>query len=342
MPISGTKSSKPTFPLCPSQSPSSTASNSPKPPLMTTHSRPSSSAVGSIMGLVDFYGKDREVGSARKVFDEMSERNVVSWTAMVVGYLSLGDLRSARVVFDEMQWKDCAAPVWNAMVDGYVKCGDSESARKVFDEMPERNVVSFTCLIDRYVKAGDMESARELFDRASARDVVAWSALISGYVQNGNANRAVEMFVEMCNENVKPDEFAMVNLMSTYSQIGSSDLGLWVDSYVTRNSVDISRPHITAVLIHMNANRADLVEEGMQYLCSMKNDYGLVPSPDHYPFIVHLLGRAGHSEAAYDLIESMPVEPHASAWGALFGACRLHCNIKFGEIVAGKLFQLAS
>ncbi|KAK9088331.1 hypothetical protein Scep_027413 [Stephania cephalantha] len=355
--------------------------------------------------LVDFYGKVGEVRSARKVFDEMPERNVVSWTAMVVGYLSLGDLRSARVVFDEMPWRDCAAPAWNAMVDGYVKWGDLESARKVFDEMPERNVVSFTCLIDGYAKAGDMESARELFDRAPARDVVAWSVLISGYVQNGNANRAVEMFVEMCNENVKPDEFAMVNLMSACSQIGSSDLGLWVDSYVTRNSVDISRPHIAAALIDMNAkcgnmdratclfeeipkrdlvlycsmiqglsihgralqavrlfsrmleeglvpdevaltvlltacSRAGLVEEGMQYLCSMKNDRGLVPSPDHYACIVHLLGRAGHLEAAYDLIESMPVEPHASAWGALLGACRLHCNIKFGEMVAGKLFQL--
>ncbi|KAK9093423.1 hypothetical protein Syun_028334 [Stephania yunnanensis] len=45
MPIAGTQSSKPTFPLCPSESPSSTAANSLKQPLMTTHSRPSSSAV---------------------------------------------------------------------------------------------------------------------------------------------------------------------------------------------------------------------------------------------------------------------------------------------------------
>ncbi|PQQ14360.1 acylamino-acid-releasing enzyme [Prunus yedoensis var. nudiflora] len=46
------------------------------------------------------------------------------------------------------------------------------------------------------------------------------------------------------------------------------------------------------------------------------------------------------SQVAYDLIQSMPVEPHAGAWGALLGACKLNGNIELGELVANRLFEI--
>ncbi|PQQ01866.1 acylamino-acid-releasing enzyme-like [Prunus yedoensis var. nudiflora] len=48
--------------------------------------------------------------------------------------------------------------------------------------------------------------------------------------------------------------------------------------------------------------------------------------------MVDLLSRSGRLNAAYDLIQSMPVEPHAGAWGALLGACKLNGNIELGEL----------
>ncbi|URE32901.1 Pentatricopeptide repeat-containing protein [Musa troglodytarum] len=36
----------------------------------------------------------------------------------------------------------------------------------------------------------------------------------------------------------------------------------------------------------------------------------------------------------------MPVEPHAGAWGALLGACRIHGDISLGETIARKLFEI--
>ncbi|KAF5181098.1 Pentatricopeptide repeat-containing protein [Thalictrum thalictroides] len=56
--------------------------------------------------------------------------------------------------------------------------------------------------------------------------------------------------------------------------------------------------------------------------------------------MVDLLGRAGQLEEAYDLIESIHVEPHGGAWVALLSACRVHGNIELGKIVAGWLFEL--
>ncbi|XP_021289183.1 putative pentatricopeptide repeat-containing protein At5g37570 [Herrania umbratica] len=353
--------------------------------------------------LVDFYGKIKEIFNARKVFDEMSERNVVSWTALVAGCINVGDFVEAKRVFDLMPERNVAT--WNALIGGVVRTGDLTNARKVFDEMPERNVVSYTTMIDGYAKAGDMASARFLFEQAPERDIVAWSALISGYEQNGQPNEAVKIFIRMGQINVKPDEFILVSLMSACSQVGSLELAKWVDCYLSRSEIDIRQAYVMTALIDMNAkcgnmdraaklfeeipkrdviqycsviqglaihgqeaqavelfNRmiseglipdeiaftiilnacssAGLVEEGWHYFETMKNEYSVVPTPDHYACMVDLLSRKGRLKAAYELIKSMPVEPHAGAWGALLGACKLHCDVELGEMVAARLFDL--
>lgn len=355
--------------------------------------------------LIDIYGKCGEIGDARKVFDKMSERrNVVSWTAMVVGYVNVGDVVEAKKVFDVMPKRNVAS--WNAILRGFVKVGDLRSARGVFDDMPERNVVSFTTMIDGYAKAGDMAASRFLFERAPERDVVAWSALISGYVQNGQPNQALRVFLEMESKNVKPDEFVLVSLMSAASQLGHLELAQWVDSYVSSSSsIDLQQDHVVAALLDMNAkcgnmeralklfkempkrdlvsycsmiqglsihgcgedavslfnrmlmeglipdevaftivlttcSHSGLVEEGWSYFNSMKQKYGISPSPDHYACMVDLLSRSGQLRDAYELMKSMHVEPHAGAWGALLGACKLYDDSGLGEIVANRLFEL--
>lgn len=358
--------------------------------------------VGS--SLVDLYGKCKEIECARKVFDGMFDRNEVSWTSMVVGYVNVGDVGEAKKIFDEMPKRNAFS--WNAMISGFVRLGDLKSARKLFDEMPDKNVVSFTAMIDGHAKAGDMASARDLFEQCRDRDVVSWSALISGYAQNGQPTNAVKLFLEMQSRNVKPDEFIVVNLMSACSQIGNLELAKWVDSYVNKqSSLDLRRTHVVAALVDMNAkcgnlgratmlfeempernlisfcsmmhglsihgcgaqavslfdrmvkeghtpddvaftvvltacSRAGLVEEGCRLFDSMINDYSLVPSTDHYACMVDLLGRSGKLMPAYELLNSMPVEPHAGAWGALLWACKLHGDIELGKKIASRLFEL--
>ncbi|KAK2655613.1 hypothetical protein Ddye_008665 [Dipteronia dyeriana] len=353
-------------------------------------------------GLVDLYGKCKEIGSARKVFDEMSERNVVTWTAMVVGYLNVGDLVQGKKVFDLMPERNIVS--WNALISGLVKIVDLNGARKLFDEMPDKNVVSYTTMIDGYAKAGDMASARFLFDEATHKDIVVWSALVSGYAQNGQPNEAVKIYIEMTSRNVKPDKFTIVSLMSACSQLGCLELAKTVDSILNRSEIDVRQPYVIAALIDMNAkcgnmdraeklfeelpnrdiityssmiqgfsmhghgklavnlfnrmiregltpdevaftviltacSHAGLVEEGWHYFESMQNVYSIVPSPDHYSCMVDLLSRTGQLKAAYELLKSIPGEPHAGAWGALLGACKLHCDVELGVLVADQILE---
>ncbi|KAL4338712.1 hypothetical protein AHAS_Ahas12G0237600 [Arachis hypogaea] len=88
---------------------------------------------------------------------------------MVVGYVKVGDMVEAKRLFDEMPQRIVAS--WNAMIWDFVKVGDLGNARVVLDAMPEKSVASFTIMSDGYAKAGDMATSRFLFDQAPEKDI---------------------------------------------------------------------------------------------------------------------------------------------------------------------------
>ncbi|PKU59270.1 pentatricopeptide repeat-containing protein At1g25360 [Dendrobium catenatum] len=86
--------------------------------------------------LISLYGKCESFMAgiiARQVFDKMPERDELTWTTMVVGYVRRGDLFSARQVFDKMD--DRFDVVWNAMISGYVHHGLFTDAFEIFRRM---------------------------------------------------------------------------------------------------------------------------------------------------------------------------------------------------------------
>lgn len=135
------------------------------------------------------------------MFDEMSERDVVTWTAMIAGYTSCSHHSSAWGVFCEMFRSDmepnaftfssvlkackgmdsllCGALVHgstvkygmkgsiyveNALMDMYGACCVSmDDACKVFSELHEKNAVSWTSLITGYTHRGDGYGGLQVF-----------------------------------------------------------------------------------------------------------------------------------------------------------------------------------
>lgn len=187
--------------------------------------------------LVDMYVKFGSLGCARKVFDEMSVRSRVSWTAVIVGYARCGDMSEARRLFDEMEDRDVAA--FNAMIDGYVKKGCVEMARELFDEMKERNVVSWTSMVSGYCGNGDVENARLMFDRMPEKNVFTWNAMIGGYCQNKRSHEALELFREMqMASSVEPNEVTVVCVLPAVADLGALDLGRWIHRFVQRKKLD--------------------------------------------------------------------------------------------------------
>ncbi|KAL6970811.1 hypothetical protein U1Q18_030496, partial [Sarracenia purpurea var. burkii] len=68
-------------------------------------------------GLVYMYAELGLLRCSRKVFDGISEPDLVTLTAMVTACAKSGDVSFARVLFDNMPHKDPIA--WNAMISGW-------------------------------------------------------------------------------------------------------------------------------------------------------------------------------------------------------------------------------
>ncbi|GAY65784.1 hypothetical protein CUMW_243700, partial [Citrus unshiu] len=67
--------------------------------------------------LLDLYGKCDELIEAHKVFEEMTDRDIVAWNDLISGYARLGQMKKARMLFDKMPYTTIVS--WTAMISGY-------------------------------------------------------------------------------------------------------------------------------------------------------------------------------------------------------------------------------
>uniref|UniRef100_A0A2C9W8J8 Pentacotripeptide-repeat region of PRORP domain-containing protein n=2 Tax=Manihot esculenta TaxID=3983 RepID=A0A2C9W8J8_MANES len=219
-------------------------------------------------GLIHFYSVHGYLILARKVFDEVYLRDVVSWTSMIDGYSAHNCYNEAFKLFDSMLLSDvepnevtvisvlssCSRKgdvsvgksiheyvkrknlnhslnLMNAILDMYVKCNCLAAARETFDNMRIKDVYSWTSMVNGYAKNGELELARKLFNEMPERNVVSWNAMIAGYSQNNQPKEALALFHDMVDAGLLPMENTLVCVLSACGQLGYLDFGRWIHFY---------------------------------------------------------------------------------------------------------------
>ncbi|KAI4319628.1 hypothetical protein MLD38_033207 [Melastoma candidum] len=151
--------------------------------------------------VISGYVKCGMLDKAQELFDRPdARRNVVTWTAMLGGYVKLGRLSEARKLFGEMPEKNVVS--WNTLLDGYARSGRVDEALDLFEKMQERNVVSWNTMITAFSHCGRIDEARGLFERMPQRDVISWTAMVAGLSRNGMIDEARRVFDEMPQKNI--------------------------------------------------------------------------------------------------------------------------------------------
>ncbi|KAI4356791.1 hypothetical protein L6164_000782 [Bauhinia variegata] len=293
--------------------------------------------------MIDGCVKSGKMEDAQALFNKMRKRDMVSWATMIDGYAKLGDVHAARNLFDEMPLRDTIC--CNSMMAGYVQNGYCIEVLKLFYDMSRAANISpdsttllivltaiaqlghvkvgalihryldkngyplsgklGVALIDMYSKCGSIENAISVFENIEPKSVDHWNAVIGGLAIHGMGEMAFKFFMEMEKLSIKPDDITFIGVLSACGHAG-------------------------------------LLKEGLICFELMRRIYKVEPKVQHYGCMVDILSRAGHLEAAEELIEQMAVEPNDVIWRTLLSACQIHENFSVGEPVAQQLFQLES
>nr|TKR79503.1 hypothetical protein D5086_0000271630 [Populus alba] len=165
---------------------------------------------------ISHFSRLGQIRLARKIFDDLQDKTVTSWNAIMAGYFKKKGSREARRLFDKMPETNTIS--WNGLVSGYVQNGMIFEARKVFDQMPERNVVSWTAMIRGYVQEGLIEEAELLFWRMPERNVVSWTVMLAWVrnAMNSKVDVARKLFEVMPDKN----EVTWTAMLTGYTRSG--------------------------------------------------------------------------------------------------------------------------
>lgn len=188
------------------------------------------------------YASCGEVGLARKLFDGMLTKGIVTWNAIIAGYFKVGEWREVVELFRSMLERGVAFDKVTliSVLTACGRLGDLDLGKWI-GEYVEANGLKecqnlVTALVDMYAKCGEVETARQLFDEMPHPDVVAWSAMISGYTQANRSRQALALFHDMQKAIVEPNEVTMVSVLSSCAELGALETGKWVHSYIKRKN----------------------------------------------------------------------------------------------------------
>ncbi|PON32779.1 DYW domain containing protein [Parasponia andersonii] len=293
--------------------------------------------------LISMYAKCGALEVAKKILERSrnSSVNVIAFTALLDGYIKLGDINPARQIFDSLINRDVVA--WTAMIVGYVRNGLNNDALELFrlmiGEGPKPNNYTFAAilsvsstmasldhgkqihasairlgevmsisvsnsLISMYSKGGSISAAKKVFNMIYRfRDTVSWTSMIISLAQHGLGEESIQLFETMLGLGMKPDHITYVGVLSACTHVG-------------------------------------LVEQGRSYYNMMRNVHKIEPTLSHYACMIDLFGRAGLLQEAFHFIESMPIEPDVVAWGSLLSSCKVHRNVGLAKVAAERLLLI--
>ncbi|MCD7461094.1 Pentatricopeptide repeat-containing protein, mitochondrial [Datura stramonium] len=154
--------------------------------------------------LIDMYSKCGQLADARKLFDQIPQRNVVSWTSMITGYVQNDHPHEAILLFKELLAGQAEELVFLdsvAMVSVLSACSRVSGktltqelhgfvTKRGFDE----DMGVGNTLIDAYAKCGEVDLSRKIFNVMPEKDIISWNSMIAVYAQHGLSAQAMEIF----------------------------------------------------------------------------------------------------------------------------------------------------
>ncbi|GAV66848.1 PPR domain-containing protein/PPR_2 domain-containing protein/PPR_3 domain-containing protein/DYW_deaminase domain-containing protein [Cephalotus follicularis] len=287
---------------------------------------------------VDMYAKCGMMDTATKVFEQMEEKDVVSWNAMVTGYSQVGRFEDALGLFEKMKEENIKLNVvtWSAVISGYAQRGHGYEALDVFRQMQlcalEPNVVTLASLLSGCAAVGALIHGKEThcyaikhilnFDGSDpGDDLMVTNALIDMYAKCKSASMARSLF-----DSVTPTNRNVVTwtvMIGGYAQHGEANDALELFSRMLRQDKSVKPNAFTISCSLMACSRLAALRFGEQiHAYVLRNQYDSVMI-----FVANCLidmySKSGYVDAARVVFNNMK-QRSAISWTSLMTGYGMH------------------
>ncbi|KAL6008913.1 hypothetical protein ACLOJK_022139 [Asimina triloba] len=191
--------------------------------------------------LIDMYMKCAELDDGRRVFDEMPERNLVSWNAVIVGFMQNKVYDAAVDIFRKLAQECSVVPdqvSFSSVLSACANIRAVDFGRQVHGLVVKLGLKSLAyvrnSLVDMYVKCGSFEDAFKLFTGFQDKDVVTWNVMAMGWVQNDCFEEACNCFWTMRREGILPDEASYSTALHAATGLAALDQGASIHNQIIK------------------------------------------------------------------------------------------------------------
>ncbi|KAL4374341.1 hypothetical protein AHAS_Ahas05G0172100 [Arachis hypogaea] len=306
--------------------------------------------------LMGMYVHFCQMEEARKVFDLMDEKSIISWTTIMGGYVKVGHVAEAFNLFNQMQHQSTGIDfiVFLILISGCILVGDLLLASSV-----QAFVLKCGCdkeefienlLRTMYAKCSDLASARRIFDLIIKKSIFSWTLMIAGYAHSDHPLEALHLFRRLVRTDFRPDppidlgsisiakemedyislnelEFDLqiqTSLIHLYSKCGSIKKAQEVFEEVADKDLTVWSFMINSYAIH------GMGKEAIDLFRKMTTTEGIIPDAVVYTSVLLACGNA----------RGCPWK-HKCKLGPIAHAYRIHGNVELGELAAVKLLELS-
>jgi len=276
--------------------------------------------VNAVLG---FYVKIGDVQTARRLFEGMVDRDVVTWSSMIKGYVRSGDAHEALRMYKGMVHAGLQ-PNSVTLVSILQACAlavdveEGKSIHHIAVNMDcELEVGVATALVDMYMKCSCHEEAMHLFHQMPRKDVVAWGAVISGLTQNGLPDESIQMFKCMLLDDHAPDAVTMVKVLNACSDSGVGRQATCLHGYLVRSGFD-NKMFVAAALLDLYSKCGNLDSAVRVFDSTAEKDVVLWSS------MIAGYGAHGLGQEAVALYQKMigsSIKPNSVTFVSVLSAC---------------------
>ncbi|MCO5595398.1 hypothetical protein L7F22_049440 [Adiantum nelumboides] len=289
--------------------------------------------------LLDMYCKTGLLVEARKLFDLLPSKNVVTWNLMIGGYAQQGLALSALRTFESMGQQGLM-PDDVTILSALKACGILGVAfegrlihGQVIVRRHDSDTVVANALVDMYIKCGSMLEAQFIFDSLNYKDTVTWNTMIVGFSQLEDGHKVIDLFQKMQCASMQPDEvtFSSVIKACTISKLIKD--GQLFHVKVVKLGLE-SNPIVNGALLDLYASDG-LLEEAQKVLHCLSSS-NLVSSNEMVAgYVKH--GLASSALKIFKDMQGDGLQPDIITYSSVLKACNDREDLEQGRLIHSQM-----